>query len=337
MGPLWSGLPWTSQHVYPPRVYYNHKQKQNICFELVAKKSQWSLPFTVRDAFRLSFSHSRRVQQQVGWGETQQKMTGDKLRVGKKAHIFSKPKAWESAPLYLCFSVSGRQSPSHKGGQVYWALDGIRKTARGMWSKSEFCVSCDGVHASVSGGCSQALLVDLTPAHGPFKVGETRTRESKGKKARKRHKRQTGGDKKKEVLWCLVYIPQPSLSILRSATYTIILSRSLQTILSATNKQQDRFLRRCWHRFPVETNGARWQFRTKQIPQVMCWPQWRTGSWIALQEMTKGKIKHLHGLQRGGQLDGKPYAGRFITKWKAGAWVRGLMSDSKKLYSPLFF
>lgn len=185
MGPLWSGLPWTSQHVYPPRVYYNHllKQKQNICFELVAKKSQWSLPFTVRDAFRLSFSHSRRVQQQVGWGETQQKMTGDKLRVGKKAHIFSKPKAWESAPLYLCFSVSGRQSPSHKGGQVYWALDGIRKTARGMWSKSEFCVSCDGIHASVSGGCSQALLMDLTPAHGPFKVGETRTRESKGKKA----------------------------------------------------------------------------------------------------------------------------------------------------------
>lgn len=174
------------------------------------RKSQWSLPFTVRDAFRPSFSHSRRIQQQVGWGETQQKMTGDKLRVGKRAHIFSRPKAWESAPLYLCFSVSGRKSPSHKGGQVYWALDEIRKTVGCMWSKSEFCLSCDGFHASVSGGCSQALLVDLTPTDGPFKVGETRTRESKGKKATKRHKRQTDGDKKKEVLWCLVYIPQPS-------------------------------------------------------------------------------------------------------------------------------
>lgn len=156
MGPLCTGLPCTSQHVYTPWVYYNHllEQKQNISFELAAKKSQWPLPLTVRGAFRPSFSHGRRIQQQVGWGETQQKMTGDKLRVGKQAHIFSRPKAWESAPLYLCFSVSGGQSPTHKGGHVYWALAGIRKTAFRMWSESEFCLSGEDFHVSASAGGS---------------------------------------------------------------------------------------------------------------------------------------------------------------------------------------
>lgn len=213
MGQLRPGLPCTSQHVYTPRVYYNHwlKQKQNISFELVAKKKASGPSLSQRETHSDRLSHTAaESNNRLVEGETQQKMTGDKLRVGKKAHIFSRAKAWESAPLYLCFSVSGRKSPSHNGGQVYWALDEIRKTVGCMWSKSEFCLSCDGFHASVSGGCSQALLVDLTPADGPFKVGETRTRESKGKKATKTHKRQTDGDKKKEVLWCLVYIPQPS-------------------------------------------------------------------------------------------------------------------------------
>lgn len=229
MGPLCPGLPCTSQHVYTPRVYYNHllEQKLNISFELAAKKSQWSLPLTAGDAFRPSFSHSRRIQQQVGWGETQQKMTGDKLRVGKKAHIFSRPKAWESAPLYLCFPVSGRQIPSHKGGQVYWALAGIRKTVCRMWSQSEPSLSCEGFHVSASAGCSQPLLVDLTPADGPFKTGETRTRESKEEKATKRHKRQTDGDKKKEVLWCLVYIPQ--LSCLKYSKICNLYNHPVQT------------------------------------------------------------------------------------------------------------
>lgn len=62
----------------------------------------------------------------------------------KKAHIFSRRRAWESAPLHLCFSASGSQSPSRKGGQLYWALDGIRKAARCMRSKSELCLSGDG-------------------------------------------------------------------------------------------------------------------------------------------------------------------------------------------------
>lgn len=62
--------------------------KQTISFEFAAKKSHLSLPFTVRDVFRPSFSHSHRIQQQVGWGETQQKMTGDKLWGGKRL-IFS--------------------------------------------------------------------------------------------------------------------------------------------------------------------------------------------------------------------------------------------------------
>lgn len=60
-------------------------------------------------------------------------------------------------------------------------------------------------------GHLEALLVELTPSDGPFKVGEMRAKGSKeGKGATKGRERQTDGDKKKEVLWCLVYIPQPS-------------------------------------------------------------------------------------------------------------------------------
>lgn len=52
----------------------------------------------------------------------------------KKVHIFSKRKAWERGSLSLCFSnkvwVSGMQTPSRGEGQVYWALDDIKKAAR---------------------------------------------------------------------------------------------------------------------------------------------------------------------------------------------------------------
>lgn len=199
-----------------------------------------------------------------------------------------------------------------------------------MWSKSELHLCCDGFHDWVSGGSCQALLVELTPSDGPFKVGEMRAKGSKeGKGATKGHERQTDGDKKKEVLWCLVYIPQPSC--LKYSKICNLYNHPLQ--MSANNplsQKQDRSPCRWCHQLPTETDGARWQFGTKQILQIMCWSQWHTGSWMAPQEMTKGKIKHLHGLQRAGQLDGKkPSRGRFIRKWKAGAWAWSLRSESK--------
>lgn len=40
--------------------------------------------------------------------------------------------------------------------------------------------------------------------------------------------------------------------------------------------------------------------------------------------MTKGKIKHLHGLQRGGQLDGKKYlAGADLSQNEKQVFERG--------------
>lgn len=84
----------------------------------------------------------------------------------------------------------------------------------------------------------------------------------------------------------------------------------------------------------METDGARWQFRAKQILQIMWWAQWHTGSWIAPQEMTKGKIKHLRGLQRGGQLDGKTFPGQIYHKMKSRCLRVELDEWFKDIFSP---
>lgn len=155
--------------------------------------------------------------------------------------------------------------------------------------------------------------MEFTPADGPLKVGEER---KEGKRSTKGQKRQTDRDnKEKEVLWCLVYIPQPSF-----LKYSKI--SNLYNQMSANNPPSRRqrvsqIPGRCCRRFPMETEGARWQFRAKQILQIMCWAQWHTGSRIAPKEMTKGKIKHLRGLQRGGQLDGKTFPGQIYHKMKS--------------------
>lgn len=111
--------------------------------------------------------------------------------------------------------------------------------------------------------------MELTPSDGPFKVGEMRAKGSEeGKGATKGHERQTDGDKKKEVLWCLVYIPQPSC--LKYSKICNLYNHPVQ--MSANNplsQKQDRSPCRWCHHLPAETDGARWQDRTQQILQIM--------------------------------------------------------------------
>lgn len=159
-----------------------------------------------------------------------------------------------------------------------------------------------------------------------------------GKGATKGHERQTDGDKKKEVLWCLVYIPQPSC--LKYSKICNLYNHPVQ--MSANNplsQKQDRSPCRWCHQLPIETDGASLgQFRTKQILQITCWSQWHTGSWIAPQEMTKGKIKHLHGLQRGGQLDGeKNLPGADLSQNEKQVLERGAWGASHKHFSSFPF
>lgn len=178
--------------------------------------------------------------------------------------------------------------------------------------------------------------MELTPSNGPFKVGEVRAKGSKeGKGATKGRQRQTDRDKKKEVLWCLVYIPQPSC--LKHSKICNLYNHPVQ--MSASNplsQKQDRSPCRWCHQVPTEADGARWQVRTKQILQIMCWSQWHTGSWMAPQEMTKGKIKHLHGLQRGGQLDGKrkTFLGQIYHKMKSRCLSVELEERVKNTFLP---
>lgn len=125
--------------------------KQTISFELVAKKKK-------KKPLVPPFHSERRIEsvfltqpQNPTKGWLKRNSTEDDRRqiVGwKKTHIFSKPKAWESGPLSLYFSVAGKQRPSQKGGQVYGALDGIRKTVR---------VACEANRSSIS-----AVMIFMT-------------------------------------------------------------------------------------------------------------------------------------------------------------------------------
>lgn len=109
------------------------KKNKPSSLSLQPRKSHFSLPFTARGIFRPSLSHcptaavsnNRLVKQ--NWTEDDRRQI-----VGwKKVHIFSKAKSWERGSLYLCFldivSVSSMQNPSHEGGQVYWAINEIKK------------------------------------------------------------------------------------------------------------------------------------------------------------------------------------------------------------------
>lgn len=115
--------------------------KQTISFELVAKKKPLIPPFHSERCIETVFL-TQPQNPTTGWLRGNSTEDDSRQIVGwKKAHIFSKPKAWESGPLSLYFSVSGKQSPSHKGGQVYGALDGIRKTVH---------VACEANLSSIS-------------------------------------------------------------------------------------------------------------------------------------------------------------------------------------------
>lgn len=102
---LCPGLPHTSEHVYTPRVYYNHllQEKQALFFEPAAKKKPLLPPF-----------HSERHIQTVslpqpqnpttGWlRKTEQKMTGDKLWGGNR-FIFSLNQRLGNVDLSACVS-----------------------------------------------------------------------------------------------------------------------------------------------------------------------------------------------------------------------------------------
>ena len=187
--------------------------------------------------------------------------------------------------------------------------------------------SCLSIWRLLSGSASGS-------AHGPFKVGQKRMRESKGKKATKETQNQTDKDKKKEVLWCLVYIPQPSC--LKYSKICNLYNHPVQTPANnpLSHKQSAvRFLRRCWHRFPVETNGARRQFRTEQILQIMCWSQWHTGSWIARREMTREKS---NTCTLSGEVDNwwKTLPGQICRRMKSRCLKKGLDECCKKPFSP---
>lgn len=213
-------------------------QKKATC----PSHSQWGT-YSDRLSHTAAESNNRLVEGKLNrrWQETN-------CRV-EKGSYFLQTKAWESGPLKLCFSVSGKQSPSHKGGQVYGALDGIRKTVRCMWSKSELHLYCGRFH--VSGGSCQAMLVEVTPADGPLKVGEKR---KEGKRSTNGQKRRTDRDnKEKGVLWCLVYIPQPSF-----LKYSKI--SNLNNQMSANNplSRKQRASRIPAQVLPSVPNGDRW-------------------------------------------------------------------------------
>lgn len=91
--PLRPGPPRTSERVYTPRVYYNHllQEKQTLFFELAAKKKPL-LPPSPSKTHIQTVSLPQPQNPTAGWlRETERKMTGDKLRGGKKVHIFSEP------------------------------------------------------------------------------------------------------------------------------------------------------------------------------------------------------------------------------------------------------
>lgn len=104
MSPLCPGLPWaTSQHVSTPRVYYNHllKQKQNISFEIVAKKksSDPSLSQWERHPDRLSHTATQsnnglvegklnRRWQETNWGLEKRLIFSPDQKLGK-VHLFT--------------------------------------------------------------------------------------------------------------------------------------------------------------------------------------------------------------------------------------------------------
>lgn len=88
--PLCPGSPRTSEHVYTPRVYYNHllQEKQPLFFELTAKKKPL-LPPSCREGDIQTVSLPQPQNPTTRWlRENERKMTGDKLWGGKR-FIFS--------------------------------------------------------------------------------------------------------------------------------------------------------------------------------------------------------------------------------------------------------
>lgn len=115
--------PHTSEHVYTPWVYYNHllQEKQALFFEPAAKKKPLLAPFHSERHIQTFFLPQPR-NPTTGWlRKTEQKMTGDKLRGGKRFIFSLNQKAWELGSLRLYFSnkvgVSGPLLA--KKGQVH--------------------------------------------------------------------------------------------------------------------------------------------------------------------------------------------------------------------------
>lgn len=274
--PLRRGPPRTSEHVYTPRVYYNHllQEKQAFFFEPAAKKKPLLPP-----------SRSERQIQTVSLPQPQNPTTGwlgrklngrwQETNCGaEKRFIFSLKQMKGLGTWISQFSnkdqVSDLQSPSHEESQVSWVLDEIKTTVcAACVANLEIWLFYDGFHQVYiyqAINC-QAPLVELTPADGFVEVGGIRIRESEEwKRATKTDTKesarqtQTVWNKKKEVLQSLVYIPQP-----RCLTYPRILnlynhplSKSPQTILSTQERGGDIQHRWC----QVLPSGDRWSKRT---------------------------------------------------------------------------
>lgn len=88
--PLCPGLPHTSEHVYTPRLCYNHllQEKQALFFEPAAKKKPLLPPYhSERRTQTASLPQPRNPT--TGWSrKTEQKMTGDKSWGGKRFIFF---------------------------------------------------------------------------------------------------------------------------------------------------------------------------------------------------------------------------------------------------------
>ena len=106
--PSCPGPPRTSERVYTPRVYYNHllQEKQALFFEPAAKKKPLLPPS--RSERQIQTVYLPQPQNPTtGWlRKTERKMTGDKLRGGKKRFIFSlnQMRGFGNAALSACFS-----------------------------------------------------------------------------------------------------------------------------------------------------------------------------------------------------------------------------------------